>query len=324
MKILYIFPYIHEINGITHVSDYQASLLLDGLKLLFGENVVDYPLCESQYEITENKLNLNPLSREQFLSRDVVAGKGFTSLFLIDEKNRNKNNFSLNELEQMIEDKFFDIIFFAQTDNNSKLWGFESLFFKSINSKNKVCIIDGSDLHYATREVIHYEYVKELDKVGGYYFKRELVSNPTNVIRPISFAFPNKKISKAKELKTQIFALETFNRNYKFTSEKDYYKEYRKSFFGKTMKKGGWDCMRHYEIIFNRCIPFFYDLDSMPHNTMINFPRDLIKSGMKTLQSEKIIDTKSYYEIEESIFNYALANLTTEALAKYVLNTVIN
>ena len=43
------------------------------------------------------------------------------------------------------------------------------------------------------------------------------------------------------------------------------------------MKKGGWDCMRHYEIIMNRCLPIFIGVENMPLYTMREYPRITIK-----------------------------------------------
>ena len=42
-----------------------------------------------------------------------------------------------------------------------------------------------------------------------------------------------------------------------------------------TMKKAGWDCMRHYEII-EMNIPYFHELEKCPPKTLHNFPKELI------------------------------------------------
>jgi hypothetical protein len=51
---------------------------------------------------------------------------------------------------------------------------------------------------------------------------------------------------------------------YLFDDEDAYYADLRASRFGVTTKKGGWDCMRHYEIAANGCVPAFRDLDRKP------------------------------------------------------------
>lgn len=40
---------------------------------------------------------------------------------------------------------------------------------------------------------------------------------------------------------------------YIFENEEEYYNDYKKSLFAITRKKGGWDCMRHYEILACGC-----------------------------------------------------------------------
>jgi hypothetical protein len=77
--------------------------------------------------------------------------------------------------------------------------------------------------------------------------------------------------------KTKDFSFITpLNRNtYIYNSEKDYYADYSQARFGVTLKKAGWDCMRHYEILANGCIPFFIDIEKCPINTMKLCPKDL-------------------------------------------------
>ena len=54
-----------------------------------------------------------------------------------------------------------------------------------------------------------------------------------------------------------------------------------KSIFALTYKKAGWDCLRHYEILMNGCIPLFLDIESCPKNIITTLPKvkliDLLK-----------------------------------------------
>jgi len=96
--------------------------------------------------------------------------------------------------------------------------------------------------------------------------------------------------------------------------------------FGKTHKKGGWDCLRHYEILGCRSIPVFVDLMHCPKNICTHLPKDLLLNVLN------LIGTKSpnyfmtnegieiYNELENKIHNHFLENCTTEAMAKYLLN----
>ena len=60
----------------------------------------------------------------------------------------------------------------------------------------------------------------------------------------------------------------------------EYYNEYEKSYFGFTMKKGGWDCHRHYEILMSGSVPYFLDFHEMerarPPYTLPFLPYDLL------------------------------------------------
>jgi hypothetical protein len=102
---------------------------------------------------------------------------------------------------------------------------------------------------------------------------------------------------------------------YIYKDEETYYKDYQKSIFGLTMKKGGWDCLRHYEILANGCIPYFQDLDKCPKNTMVLLPKEFLLDVMKKHTSPHL----NYVAITQALLEYTRANLTTEAIARYML-----
>ena len=100
---------------------------------------------------------------------------------------------------------------------------------------------------------------------------------------PITFSIPYEKIVKGIPVKTKIISnlipgkLET----YIYNTEEEYYNEYKTSYFATTCKKAGWDCMRHYEILANGCIPYFIDIEKCPENTMALLPKQLLLNGNK-------------------------------------------
>jgi hypothetical protein len=51
---------------------------------------------------------------------------------------------------------------------------------------------------------------------------------------------------------------------------------YTQSFFAWTHSRAGWDCLRHYEIISGGALPFFWDLDRCPHNTLGHLPKEML------------------------------------------------
>jgi hypothetical protein len=106
---------------------------------------------------------------------------------------------------------------------------------------------------------------------------------------------------------------------YIFKDEKPYYEDYQKSYYGVTMKKAGWDCMRHYEILGNYCMPYFIGLEDCPKDTLTNFPKELLLEGRELTNN---FDESKYFRILDEIFEYTKTNLTTKSLAKYILNYV--
>jgi len=97
---------------------------------------------------------------------------------------------------------------------------------------------------------------------------------------PISFCINAGKIVSAPPDKTKYFATVTplDRRTYIFNTEESYYADYQSALFGITTEKGGWDCIRHYEILANGCIPLFINLKKCPENTMTHFPKALVLS----------------------------------------------
>jgi hypothetical protein len=180
--------------------------------------------------------------------------------------------------------------------------------------KNKIAIVDGEDD------------IMLVDNINIPYFKRELVYNNLPNVYPISFSIPEEKIIKdtSNIKKTKMLADYIPNScsgsGYIYNTEEDYYNNYREAFFGFTCKKGGWDCMRHYEILANYCLPRFIHLEHCPTKTMKNFPKTLVREGTSIYDKNQITDR--YYEILNQVFDYTKKELTTVVSAKYVLDTL--
>lgn len=147
---------------------------------------------------------------------------------------------------------------------------------------------------------------------------------------PISFAISESKIVSEIPEKDKDFAslVPGEMRTYTFNDEDHYYQDYRRSYYAFTWKKGGWDCLRHYEILANGCIPYFTDLDACPADTMHLFPKELIKEAMQLegvgngwIDHSKF-DRKRYFEILEELLEHTRNHLSARAIAQYVLDTV--
>ena len=118
--------------------------------------------------------------------------------------------------------------------------------------------------------------------------KRELTDKAYEIgIKPISFFLPKNTI---EDINSQInfesnkkFFLAPCDprdrKSYIYKNEKSYYQQYQDSYFGFTMMKGGWDCLRHYEIIASGSLPYFMNLDKVPTYTLKSYPRDLQKKA---------------------------------------------
>jgi hypothetical protein len=149
------------------------------------------------------------------------------------------------------------------------------------------------------------------------YFKRELT---TDQYIPIHFAIPECKIANNEVDKIQEYGkIIPGQIGYIFDNEYEYYGDYNKSYFGVTMKKAGWDCMRHYEILANNCIPYFIDLENCPKYTLTNLPKEILIEARELANN---FEEQKYFSILNELFEYTKNNLTTKHLAKYILNYV--
>ena len=111
---------------------------------------------------------------------------------------------------------------------------------------------------------------------------------------------------------------------YIYNTEKEYYEEYQQSYFALTTKKAGWDCLRHYEILANGCIPYFPLINKCPVNTLSLFPKDLIKEGNILYEKYKLsgLDINEYNILRNKMLNYTKEHLTTRKMAEYILNKI--
>lgn len=270
--------------------DYQCDCLLHGFYNLLGENLThtdDYYLMYKEHTTPEQLLK--------------SSGRGFTMWGNLPKYLNDKS-----DIENKIKNKYFDFIVYGSI---RRCRDYLKLVLDNY-PKNKIAIVDGED----DPLLIHNE--------GIPYFKRELLYNNLPNIFPISFSIPEEKILKDKTnvKKTKFLADYVPGHFYIYNTEEEYYNNYREANFGRTHKKGGWDCMRHYEILGNYCMPHFPDLHACPNETMKNFPKKQVLEGNQIFNENKLNDR--YYELLDDIFEYTKKNLTTIESAKYVLNTL--
>lgn len=283
MKILYITKGDHV--------DYQNDCLLIGLKEIYGAEVVDY-----------NKQHHNYVSFDEQEAKKLY-GMGMSVTRVLPDLEVDRT-----DITSKIKNKYFDLVIYGS------IWRSNDQLKKILEyyPTNKVIAVDGED-----ETTIH-----PYSELNVLYFKRELLK-PTKTINPISFAIPTAKVNFNKN-KTKDFSYITplDKKTYIYTNETAYYKDYNEARFGVTTKKAGWDCLRHYEILGNGCIPYFIDIEKCPHHTMVSFPKNLCQ------QVTKQIGKTSCSEVYENLINeleqHVLNNNTTSALAKQFINTVIS
>ena len=249
----------------------------------------------------------------------LIKGIGWNDKFCINRKWENSNKppgFTVcnllstgpiielpEEINYKIQNKFYDKIIF------SSIWRDRTFLDKvlKVYEKNKLVFLDGED----------HENVYEPVVEKGYYFKRELNSIRGDV-KPISFAIPDSLLNKNYFNKTQLFGCVFPGKpdTYIFKNEQDYYLDYKRSYYGVTFKKGGWDCLRHYEILANNCIPYFINLENCPRNILHNWPKKLLLYTNEYAKSSLV--PVEYFSILEELNCFVEKNLTTSALVKYV------
>jgi hypothetical protein len=289
MKILYITNHIDIANASGgFINDYQNDLVFHGLRELLSDNVVDSTQIISLYKEYENKIPKQHL------------WGGMTTFWLIEENNIDRSN-----IEEKIKDQYYDLIIYGTIKRCKQYYDLVSKHYPA----NKVILIDGSD-------------DPELDPLfeKHLYFKRELQHKHPNLL-PITFGIPTNKLATPNKHKIKEYAtcIPGQPETYIFKDERSYYEDYQKSYYGVTMKKAGWDCMRHYEILGNYCMPYFIGLEDCPEDTLTNLPKELLLEGRYLVEN---FDEQKYFHILDEIFNYTKNNLTTKNLAQYILNHV--
>jgi len=289
VRILYVTNHISIANASGgFISDYQNDLVFYGLRELYGDDVVDSTQIISLYKEYENKIHPRHL------------WGGMTTFWLIGDNNIDRTN-----IEQKIKDQFYDLIIYGSIKRCKDYYDIVSNYYPA----DKIILIDGND-----ESELDPLYKKHL------YFKRELVNEHPN-LKPITFAIPTPKLAQPSKNKTQYSAtcIPGQPETYVFKEEQSYYEDYQKSYYGVTMKKAGWDCMRHYEILGNYCMPYFTDLEDCPKDTLSSFPKELLLEAKELANN---FDEQKYYVILDKIFEHTKQHLTTKSLAKYILSYV--
>ena len=292
MRILYATNFLDMIRAGGFANDYLNDLLFHGLCSLSDVEVIDSTPILHLYKSSQSNYKY-PL-----------WGKAFTTCFLLDH---DPNVADRTNIEDKIKDKYFDYIIYGAGNRSLNYYELAA----SVYDPKRIIIVDGDDSPD----------IKFPKLVQHTYFKREIYSDEYDNLLPIHFAIPQEKIfpfisGKKQKILARSVPTEGFAGG-SFDTEKEYYEDYQQSKFGITTKKAGWDCMRHYEIMANSCIPLFYNIEGCPSRTLTNLDKNLLKECL-----DAFLDDSKTYNISKEIHSYTLNKLTTTNLAQYVLEKI--
>lgn len=243
MNILFLSP--------ASGADYMCDMLYHGLRSIPGCRVTD----------------VNPLGY-MLRGADVskLRGGGYTLYGLLEPDETVRRD----RIRERIARREFDLVVYGSIQRSSQ---YLSDVLKAY-APHEIAFIDGEDHQIVLRALVE----------CGVYFKRELPGyggvHDGDWIKPINFALPEEKIGTVPMEKSREMAfIDPRDRStYVYGTEAEYFADYGRSRFGVTIKKAGWDCLRHYEILANGCVPYFMDLMLCPPGTMTELPKALLLS----------------------------------------------
>lgn len=268
--------------------DYQNDMVFHGGRQVLGSNYVESSHAGYMYESAVGY-------------KHTLYGRGFTLYCRLPTVQLDNA-----DLQSKISDRYFDYILFGSVFRNIDFFD----LVQKAYPKERIIFIDGED-HQGIR----------WDMVGkGHYFKREYTGVAHDMIHPIHFAIPKDLIYRGTKKVQHFASIDPRNRKtYRYDNEVDYYNDYGRSYFGITMKKAGWDCLRHYEILMNGCFPAFIGLDECPPLTMGYFPKSFIIDYYKKYGWEF---SNEYWNYLDEMCTILDRYCTTEAIFNYILERV--
>lgn len=321
--------------------DYLADSVLHGLRSLLGPDVVDYPKCDVLYK-QYGSLSSNSLRRPLY-------GNGFTLYGLLEDIPVDRW-----DIPNKVKSGYFDLIIFSSIHRH---FGFFVDLLPHLN-KGKTIVLDGEDCSeiypYAGVYWSHWNrWFLPRAHTRFPYFKREWTSdtvryrwfripprwlsnylpNPGN-LRKISFSIPAEKIVAAIPEKKKLFPVHIVDPEvaqkvqggktcYPFDNEADYRADLAASRFGITTRRGGWDCLRHYELAANACVPCFKNLDVKPTTCaphgLDNSNSVLYRNYSDLVRKLETLNDEQYRLLQLNAVAWAKRN-TTIARAKELLD----
>ena len=277
--------------------DYLADSLLHGL-IALGHDVTDYPRKHILYRYPNSSLDSSGFQ---------VRGNGFTLYGNLDDRSVDRSYIS-----QKLEKNYFDIVILGQI---WRQWG-ELLDLAPLLQTVPIVLLDGDDdtrlFHRSGTRLRRYGWQPFPIRSGRcLYLKREWQGDCSRGrfcrVLPASFSIPAEKIRvvdsarKSQRLATHCVDPEVadacgLHTSYAFASEQAYYDDLSASRFAVTTKRGGWDCLRHYEIAAAGALPCVRQLETKP---ALCAPHNL-QAGVNCISYKNCSDLEAQIEALES------------------------
>ena len=105
---------------------------------------------------------------------------------------------------------------------------------------------------------------------------------------------------------------------YSFDDYSSYLSEYQDSKFAITIKKGGWDCFRHLEILASGAIPLMPDIGKCPEWAMSHYPKAAMMQVVDKFNRGEDLPIESWVNFQK----WFERHLTSAAMAGFILRRV--
>lgn len=301
MKILYVYNFAYL--------DYQSDSVYHGL---IDSGFEVYETHYPTYMLNGYKFNKERMYGD--VSPYIYGGMPNTTFTLYGKLDYTPRVQSEETILKNIQSKFYDVIIYGCVYDHEGMPRRKCLDYLEevvkYYPKDKIHFIDGSDnsWNYAhSSGIVEY----------GIVWKTQLES--IGEANPICFGIPESQLITSNPKKEKIFAdiIPGRRETYVYSDEESYYNDYAISHYGMTWRKGQWNCMRHLEILANKCIPYFPGIEDCPTFVMLDFPKEIFKETNKYAQRYEI--HPSYEWINEYLFDYLKNNLTTKKIVQRFL-----
>lgn len=315
MKILFITTDENRNLNVPgrNQGDLIENIILIGLRKLIGKNCVDYPRKKILYGDWSS------------VGKEEIHGLGFSVY--------NEPMQDIPDICRNLDNQKFDVILYGTSPqlNTPRMPELEK-------KCDLVFYVDSNDLIGIAPEGKYINY-RGHNFIGNQYspsFKRELILEedgqyPISIgilesnILPINIDIKKQLHQKSYPREALFEPKEVNKSHYCFTKESDYYADMAKSWFGLSCMKGGFDALRHYEIIAAGALLLYRDYHLKPPLCPpISLPAISYssKDELYAIMSNLVVDnkpTKTYMNLLLQQREWLKNNVTEKAIGNYVL-----